>query len=294
MPLMTVDRAIWHFLHWRSTATRIMDITLTGDALYATRFMVARSNLWERIEGVANPTIFAHMGVDQFGRLFVYAEPQMVAEASRTWPTVMTLTDDDIEEPVAWRRRDVNELAMLFFSGVAIDATGAPASFFSMSPGHSYGHHGGEESQDNYLVLGQTDSNQKCGLYYGWRNNDPYDLEVNFIHSMRVLGIWPRQKYTYTVSPANDPRGIGFTKDWILRSINFSQDARTGFIAYSAVMEPGSIEGPAVNGDVPAASGIESFDMSTFPPFPPFPPLPSLPPIEMPSTTPSALHPKKL
>jgi hypothetical protein len=293
MPTMTVRKAVWHFLHWRSTATRIMDCSIENDARYATRFMVARSNLWERVEQVIKPTIWGGMGIDQFGRLFVEIEPQLTPSADRTWPNVMTITDDDIEDEISWSRRDVNQLSMLFMSGVSIDATGAPSSFFSMSPGHSYAHHGDEEIQDNFLVAGQANANQLCGLYYGWRNNDPYDLGVNFVQSFRVVGVWPRQKYTYVVSPANDPRGIGFTKDWIVRSISFGQSPDNGFISYSAELEPEAIEGPAINGDVPVASGIESWDFSTFPPLK-LPPLPALPPIEMPSTIANANHPKKV
>jgi hypothetical protein len=293
MPTMTVRKAVWHFLHWRSTATRIMDCSIENDARYATRFMVARSNLWERVEQVIKPTIWGGMGIDQFGRLFVEIEPQMVPEADRTWPNVMTITDDDIEDEISWSRRDVNQLAMLFLSGVSIDASGSPSSFFSMSPGHSYAHHGDEEIQDNFLVAGQANANQLCGLYYGWRNNDPYDLGVNFVQSFRVVGVWPRQKYTYSVSAANDPRGIGFTRDWIVRSVSFGQSPDNGFMSYSAELEPEAIEGPAINGDVPTASGIGTWDFSTFPPLK-LPPLPSLPPIEMPSTIANANHPKKV
>lgn len=296
MPSLTVDRAVWHFLHWRSTATRMMDVTLTGDTRLATRFQVARANLWERIEQVGRPTIWAAAGVDNFGRFFLSIEPQMVPEADRTWANVMTFTDDDIQDPIDWTRRDVKPLAMLFFSGIAVDVSTSASSFFSMSPGHSYGHHGDEEAQDNYLVESQANSNQLCGLYYGWRNNDPENLNVNFTHSMRILGIWPNQKYHFEISAANDPRGIGVNKDFIVREINFQQNPDSGFIEYSASLESESVEGPAINGDIPTAE-MQDIDFSTpgdinfpkFPPLPPFPPYIGLPPTVQPANQPTTV-----
>ena len=292
MPSLTVDRALWHFLHWRSTATRIMDVTLTDDTRMATRFNVMRSNLWERLEQVADPTIFANVGIDQFGRLFVSIEPQMVPLADRTWPEVMTIEDSDIEGDISWTRRDVKELAMLFLSGISVDETGAASSFFSMSPGHSYGHHGGEESQDNYLVASQENSNQLCGLYYGWRNNDPYDLNINFAHSMRILGIWPRQTFYYEVPDGDDPRGIGFGKAFIIREIDFEHDPDTGFISFSARMEPEAPQGPSVNGDVPTMEDID-FSMPDLDGLS-FPSMPSLPYIIVPPTEEPNNQPKKV
>lgn len=293
MPGLTVDRAAWHMLHWRSTATRIMDIKLTDDTRLATRFQVARANLWERIEQISRPTIFASAGVDNFGRFFLQIEPQMVPEVDRTWPNVMTITDNDIEGGISWRRRDVNAISMLFFSGVYIDPGGSASSYFSMSPGHSYGHYGEEEPQDNYLVSGQSNSNQLCGLYYGWKNNDPYDLEIDFIHSMRILGMYPRQKYSFAVSPANDPRGIGIDKDFIIREIQFDQDPRTGFINFHAAFEAESIEGPAINGDVPTMESVD-FSFPNLPELTGLPSLPALPIIVLPPTVAPSVQPKRV
>ena len=288
MPLMTIDRIMFSFLHWRSTLTRIMDTSLTGSTLYKTRYYIQNTNLWEAIQQAASSNIFASAGVDQFGRFFVRIDPQM--DIAKSFPVVMTLTDDDIEGEITWTRRDVNQISMLFLSGINVDASTAASSFFSMSPGHVYAHHGGEEPQDNYLVASQANSNQLCGLYYGWKNDDLYDMQITFVHSMRILGMWPSQKYNYDCSIANDPRGIGFSRDFYIRQINFSQDPSTGFIEFSATLEPECIEGPSVNGDVPT---METIDFS-FPnlKLPKFKTLPIDPYIILPPTLEPTNQPK--
>jgi hypothetical protein len=293
MPSLTVRRACWHFLHWRSTSTRVMDVLIENDTRLATRFVTMRANLWERVEMVAKPTIHASMGVDHLGRLFVQIDPQMISVASRTFPVVMTLTDDDILDEVSWRRRDVKALSMLFYSGISVDSSGVAASYFAMSPGHSYGHHGEEGTEDRYLVASQASAEEHCGLYYGWKNNDPYGLEVTFVNSMRIVGMWPRQYFYYEVSDANDPRGIGYAKNFIVREIGFEHDVDTGFLEYSASLEPAADPGPAVKGDIPTFEDVD-FSIPDLPSLPGLPALPDLPIIYLPPTQLNPNQPKKV
>lgn len=257
MPSLNCNRAIWHFLHWRSTATRVMDIQHTNDGRLSSQFNISRANLWERLVQVTTPVIFAAPHVDNFGRFFCFIEPQMVPVASRTWPIVMDIEDDDIQGGISWKRNDVTPLSMLFMSGINVNDTGSANSFFSMSPGHAYAHHGEEESQDNYLVESQSNSNELCGLYYGWRNNPLSSIEFKFTHSMRVLGLFPRQFFYFLMDSEQDPRGIGFEGNLIPREVNFSVDPETGFISISATMEPESFPGLSIDGDVPTMEDVD-------------------------------------
>lgn len=293
MPSMTVRRALWHFLHWRSTVTRVMDVQITDDDRLATRFQTARANLWERLIQAAQPTIYATPKVDPYGRLFIEVEPQMEAQDDRSFPVAMTITDDDIEGDIRWIRRDVKALSMLFFSGVAINASGGANSFFSMSPGHSYGHHGEEETQDNYLVGSQSKANSMCGCYYGWRNNPIEDIEINFKHSFRVPVTAPRQFFEYEITAEADPRGIGYSGNWIVREWSFDCDPDTGFLRTAAIFEPEATPGSAVNGDVPTMEDID-FSIPELPDLPGLPLLPPLPAIALPSSVTNTSLPKKI
>jgi hypothetical protein len=64
MPLLNVDRALWHMLYWRSTALMLMDFQPTNDTRYASEFKTSAENLWERINEIAQTSIFASAGVD--------------------------------------------------------------------------------------------------------------------------------------------------------------------------------------------------------------------------------------
>jgi hypothetical protein len=293
MPGLNIDRAAWHFLHWRSTATRIMDVQLTEDDRLASRFQTARATLWDRLIQIAAPTIFGRPFVDRFGRFFLKIEQQMLDDTARgDIPEIMTLIDDDFTDSIRWVNKDVKPLAMLFFSAIRVNSTNSANSFFAMSPGHSYLQHGGEEPQDNYLALSQAQTEAMCGAYFGWRNNTIPNIDVEFTHSFRYLSIFPYQYYPYTVSAQNDPRGIGFECRLIPREIRFQIDTSDSFFSISAVFELESTPGPAIEGDIPGMEGID-FSIPDLPnlnltPLPPLPPL-----VEIPPTILNPAHPKK-
>lgn len=293
MPGLNVDRAAWHFLHWRSTATRVMDFQRTEDERLATRFTTAKANLWERLIQITQPVIFASPHIDQFGRLFIEIEPQMIAEVDRDWPVVMELLPEDIEDGIRWVRRDVPAVSMLDFSGINVDSSGGASSYFAISPGHSYPQLGEEEAQDNYLVASQGDAIELCGLYYGWKNNPLDNLDIQFSHSMRPLGLFPRQFFSFDLDPADDPRGIGFTGNLIPREMSFSIDADSGFCATSVMFEPESFAGPAIKGDIITMETVD-FSSPSMPSLKPLPSLPALPFIILPPTETNIAHPKKV
>lgn len=293
MPSLSVDRAAWHFLHWRSTATRVMDIQPSGSPLLAFRFTTARANLWERLIAITNPVIFASPHVDQFGRLFIEVEPQMVPVADRDWPVIMELLYEDIEDNIRWVRRDVPALSMLFMSGIYVNTSGGSSSFFAQSPGKSYAHLGDEEAQDNYLIADQDNVIELCGLYYGWRNNPLDNLEIKFTHGMRPLGLFPRQYYAIDLDASEDPRGIGYDGNLIARELSFSIESDSGFMSYDVTFEPESFAGPAIKMEVPGLEGMD-FSIPNLPSLQPLPGLPSLPYISLPPTVENPIQPKKV
>jgi hypothetical protein len=272
-PLLTVGRMLFHFMHWRTTATRVMDVVVTTDTRYGTGFKTITGTLWEQINQIANQTIWARPGVDRFNRLFINIEPQMVAFASRSgFPGIMTLTSADWVGEV--RGGDTHDaLSMLYWSGIYVDTSKAASTYVSLSPGHIQKRYGRPEPQSNYLVTGQAGSNQMCGLYFGWVN-DRREFEITLASAHRMIDIWPRQYVNLTITAAEDPRGIGYSGRAIPRRIEYTHGPRTGFISTRVYFETETFEGLAINGDIP-----DSVDEGVIPPFPPLPELPDLPPL---------------
>lgn len=250
---LTVRKMLHHFFHWRTTATRIMDVVLTDDTRYAAGLKTITGTLWEQIVQIADTTIFARPGVDRFNRLFVEIDPQMVPEADRTFPEVMTIDNQDWIGTVK-AQRDPPRVSMLYFSGVSVDTSKAISAFVSMSPGHIHGRYGRTTATANYLVTGQAQSNQLCGLYYGWQN-EKLEYEIELKTANRMFDLFPRQYINLTIDPDEDPLGIGYSGRAILRRSEFKHDPRTGVLSHFIYLEPETFEALAITGDIPDTDG---------------------------------------
>lgn len=272
IPSLTVDRALWHLLHWHSTATMVMDVLLTGDTRYADKFDVPTQSLWMQIKEIAEKKIQAVPGCDRFGRLFVEIEPQYVQEAARTWVEVMTITAADWRDSIIFKRRLVGELAMLDLSSVDISApNAAPKPYYSLSVGHAFARFGGIESMENLLASSQSQSNRMAGLVVGRRNNPWPSFEIKMAANNRMIDLFPHQYYPLTIATGDTPRGKAFDGRLIPRVISMEWDADNGVLLPTVTLEAESFEANNVDGEPPANN-----------PIPPMPPPPSPPPAPPP------------
>jgi hypothetical protein len=267
-----VDRALWHLLHWHSTATTVLDVKLTGDTLYAdTLEELPTESLWAQIKNIAD-RIVAVPGCDRFGRLFVEVEPQCVPVANRTWVEVMTITDADWTGSIKLTRRTVGAVAQLDLSGMAYtvpNASGLP--FYSLSAGHTFTRYGSIESREKLLVASQAQSNALAGLIMGQRNNPLPNIELAFAGNNRMLDVFPRSFCNLAFDASTNLRGLEYDGRVIVRNISMQWDAENGSLSPTVTCEAESFPMLAVNGDPPAGT-------SPFPPAPPPPPPPPLPP----------------
>lgn len=270
---LTVRLGIWHFLHWRTTATRVMDIFLTDDALYSAEVSSLASTLWEQIREMAYLQIYARTGVNAQGQLFVEVHPQLVPEVSRTWPTIMTITKGDWLGEISFDRATIQEVAAVALSGVAVNSSGLGTPYFSLSPGKSYPHYGSPESQDNLLVGSQSQANRLAGMYRNWRNNPYPDIPISLAADVRLIDCFPRQWCSLTIASGDTPRGISFSGHVVPKSVQLTFEEDSGYLHRDVSFEAETFEGQAVTHTVPGEG-----DRSV-PPTPPLPRLPTFPVI---------------
>lgn len=275
MPALTVDRVLHHILYWRSTAIETMDFYPTESALYVPDGKTIASTIWGQLQDIANAREMAWAGVNRFGQLYVEIEPQMVAQASRTWATVMTLTDDDWTEGIELGRVTVHDCSLVSLSTHQCNAAGTVATLYSLSPGHVPLRYGEPEMSDRLLSSTQADSNHKAGRLLGWRLNEYPDVPVNLAMNNRMIDLFPRQFCSLTMTTSDNPRGAEFAGNLIPRRVTFYFDGEASWLHSEINFEDETFEQSAVNGDVPES---ESVDMST----PPLPSLPDLPTMDFP------------
>ena len=267
MPLLTVTRFVWHFLYWRTTATRVMDVMLPPDTLYDAIINSMQNSIWSQIEEVSSPKLFASPGVDCYGRFWLEVDPQMVHVIDRTWPVVQELAEQDWADNLEWDKNDKTDSASLASAGIAVSAGGNSATYYSLSPGHIPNLFGGiDEIMDNVpLVTGQTHSNELCGLLAGWNNNPHKYVTINFVADYRIMDLWPRQFLSMAISPADDPRGIGYSGNLIPRELSYDYDPATGRETLTMQAEAESFPQVAITGDTPlAATNDDTYSNDNF------------------------------
>lgn len=277
MKNLTVDLGAWHFLHWRTTATRVMDVFLSGDTRYTKEVSSLGSNMWNQLREMEFEQILARPGVNRYNQLFVEVHPCLLPTASRSSiPVVMEILGSDRVEEIEFERVTIPEVAIVSGSGVSVNSTGTGTPYFSLAPGHTFPHYGSAESIDNLLVSGQSQANILFGLYRSWRNNPLPEVPITFLGNNRFVDCFPNQFYAIDIDAADNIRGVGYNGNLIPLSVSFEYDAETGYLHTEATFEAETFEGIASDGDVPGGS-----DRST-PPVPPLPRLPDLPPIILP------------
>lgn len=276
---LTVDKGLWHFLHWRTTITRIMDVFLTGDTKYTKEVSSLASNLWEQIREMAWSQIYARAGCNAWNQLFIQVHPQLMPLASRTWATVLTITKADWQDEIDFERITQPEVAVVSLSGVAVNASGVGTSYFALSPGHAYPHYGTIEIQDRLLVESQAQTNALAGLYRGWHNNPYPEMRISFAADIRLISCFPRSKCALTISAGDTPRGISYSGNLIPTAVTIVTDPKTGSLHREVSFEAETFQDLAVNGDIPGSRA----DIS-IPPPPPLPHLPATLPVILPGT----------
>ena len=276
MSKLNVDRGIWHVLEWRCNATMIMDVTKSGNALYSPSMDANSGTIWEMINDFISKKLLGYVCVDQFGRLFIETEPQMLNDTDRAGiPTVMTITKNDIQNSVIVDTIKVSDIGTVDLSSNYIDQFGGSAlTYFSLSPGHISNEYGSYYINDLILAGSQSDCNQKAGLLYGWKTGEYKNINIHLSANNNMVSCFPKQYVVFSIEATDSPRGLSETLNCIPRRRSILFDNSTGAWDIQIEIEPETFEQNAVAYIPPAGDDI------SIPPAPPlFPPLPGYLPV---------------
>lgn len=274
---LTVDKALAHYLTWRTTLPVMMDCFLPGDTStrYAPAFDAALGSMWDQLNLIA-ARILASACCDRYGRLVIQIESQNLPIDERSSiPTVMEITKAD-RRSMALNRQPVSSTSQLQISSLVMAAPGdTVATVYSMS-GHIPRRFGrSEPPQDGFLAGSQSQSNEMCSLMMGRKNNPYPDIPINLGANNRAIDICPRQYITAPVSAGDSPRGIAFTD----RIVPFEISLERG---------PGGVLLPVIHGEAESQPALAiDGDIPNSPALPSSPPSPSLPTIPDLDITPS-------
>lgn len=289
---LTVDKALWHLLMWRSTISNCVDVYLSGDTRQATEIEAPSGTLWEQIKAVCQQTILAEPICDNYGRLFVHVPAVLLPAADRAAvPVIATLTHDDWNG-ISVGVNTVHKTAQVLLSGVNV-ISGAGTAFFSLAPGHIPEHYGNPLPLERLLLSSQAQANELAGNILE-RENAPYSFSIkDLLYNNRLVNIAPRQFVALTVLADDNLRGVAYSGNAVITDIELTLDDGAWNINWDAVQE--TVANLSTNGDIPVRDentvpGEDAYDeinvpIPSFPPFVTFPTFPPSPPEVLPDPT---------
>ena len=300
MATLNTDRALWHYLMWRSTLSNCVDIHLTGDTRSCIQFTAQANSLWDQLKELSFNYIMALPCTDRYGRLFVQIDPVLVPAADRgSIPVTASITHDSCES-IGVEQLSVPATSQILLSGVVSGGTYASPSetaLFSLAPGHIPGRYGSPAVVDKLLLTNQAQANELAGNVLE-RVRLPYRFEfANLLYNNRMVDICPRQFVGATIVSTDSVRGISYTGNTVVKTIEMTVEQGAWKITWKDAQAE-TKAGLFTTGDTPVVTNLDGngdFTVQTFI-FPKMPPMPGfgggitpIPPSPIPVTiTPSA------
>lgn len=271
---LTLYKAWYHFMRWRSTATRCMDVYENTEHRRHKRLEApGGENIWAQLIEIGKRSMLADPCCDRYGRIWLQVNQQFVANRS-AMPVVQAITSQDWSDEIRFDRVTVNPVSLIDLSGTVWDGI-TVTPIFSLAPGHVFNEEGAVEVVDRLALDNtspQASTNTLAGLYSAWRNNMYPRVDVRLASNHRLFDIVPYQRLTLAIAATDTPRGIAESLTLIPRSITYEYDNTLGVMLTSGTFEAEVTADLAVTGDTPP----------TPPPPPPGPvtPPPQPPPID--------------
>lgn len=273
MKPLTIPKACWHILMWRTTAFNCVDIYCGTNTLPATELLAQPGSIWEQLKQITTSTIMSQPCCDRYGRLFMEVETALVPAASRSGiPNRGTFSKADFESIVVNINR-MRTSSQVLLSGVKTSGVkGKP--FFSISRGHIPTHYGKPSTVSNLLLNTQALSNELAGNIFE-KSNVPYSFSLhNLLYTNRMVDIVPNQTVTLNIAAEDNARGIAYSGNAIVKNITMAFEGGAWGISWEAVPETQSVL--AINGDIPRDPGTPPWVPPDYPPLP----VPEDPPID--------------
>lgn len=275
---LTPAKGLWHFLHWRCTATNCIDITLPTDTRQLARSSTPTGTLWDQLVTLSTQVNLSVPCCDKFGRLFVVPQQQYVPLDERDAIEVLrTLTNEDYSD-ITIDRRIIPGLYYAEVSGVWYDDD-ASGPMGAKAPGSTPRHMGEGEQIFTEIVMGtQEEAIELAGLVLGSKADDPEYVSVTIEQLDRRFDITPHSYVKLTLPLDETDQQIEYDeKRLIVRSVRFVHGNSIGFHHAELDLESEGIQLPAVKMTFPG-EGDPPVEPPVVPPKPP-PEDPGDPPI---------------
>jgi len=271
---LTVDKAVFHLLHYRTTATSMMDVLLTEDTRLASSLESATGSAWSQMKALSFEATLARPKIDRYGALHLAIDSQMLAEADRAAiPVVLDIETQDWRDTISIPRVTTSKTARVELGGKFFDGTNS-TPYFSRASGNIFKQYGDIVTKDRLLLEDQAQANLLSGLVLSNANNEYPKVRIPMFANFRMSDIAPVQYNTLSISADDTERGIVWSAVKIIpRRIVHKYNANTGELRTDIEHEAETLESLSIDHFRPQTPEVNfpplpTFTVPTWPAFP--------------------------
>ena len=227
---MDIRRAIYHYLAWQSSVLRCCDVEFKNFTdRYIQYFDADRTSLYEAINSLVSSSRGGKVVSDSLGKIWIEQEPDVLANATTTLPTVLSITKKDwIGQPIIDERQH-QETSFIELGGIAYEpVSNTFAALLSDAPGVAPAYRGKADGAQGWALLDQDELNTIVGNKYAFENSRYPNIELNLRGYYNNVDIAPQEKIALTIASGDTPRNIVFSnKAFVIRSKDMSWNSRS-------------------------------------------------------------------
>jgi len=209
---MTVDMVLARVLYWMTTAPLFMDCFLTGDTRKLRTCAIQGGYLFDALKSIAADKVFASLGCNNYGQLFIFIDPQIADGTTRaSYPIVMDITSDDYEGKLEIERNTSGKTALLQLDAFQSSDGVADIFLHARAPGNVPNIFGQPSSYQDYIVEDAAECRRISGQLLAIENNEYEPITITFPAALNLFDVAPPMVATLTTDGSDNPRGIALT-----------------------------------------------------------------------------------
>lgn len=214
---LTIEKGIYHYLKWHSTAMLTNDITFVGTDQKVEYFDADRTSLYDAIQTQIHAGLYGDFVCDRQGKFWV---EESFATMTPSWismyyGTILTVEAGDWMGNLQIQEKEVPELSLLEMGGIAYDGpeTETYAAYLASAPGSVPKYQGRVERTQGLALTNQNQLNWLVGSIFAYRNARYPNVIMRMAGGYRIIDIAPQEMVRISID--NDATNRGIT--WVAK-----------------------------------------------------------------------------
>jgi hypothetical protein len=226
---LNIDRAAWHFFHWRSTVDAIIDVFPSNNTRLIGGMAFSIDSIWNQIFDTLSSRMSGEMKCNRYSQLFIEQDPNLELDRSST-VQVETLTNDDFGEEVDITVVSTSPYAMVEVAAAQGYDTAANLCMARAPGSLVYKRFGTSKTYDQNIVSDQADCNVLTGMLLAQLNNVYPEIDVKLAQNNRMVDIAPCMWLGFNTSGSQNARNLTLSIRMIANHIEYIFRPETGSV----------------------------------------------------------------